>query len=406
MENQHLRSRPSASPVPEVSSVIPTNRQQSVESFDFFPKSNQDTSLSVLAHQPNAMDDDPPRSIPADRIGLSSEGGANVDTLAHSNGGVVHGVVIVETRPTASKRSSELCLTIPQSDFRSSPTALCSSPDLGSTNKELMNPFACPSPLAHNPRQTSELRVRGSSFRDPALNWGALASTFRQNHSSSESRLSSKATITPASAIAGIVSSHKSPSGACPRGGLVSRGQAISSRCTLPNEILRRVKALIDGNPVSFFLDYCPHIYGAWLSSLVSTADSDSLQCLIAAFDSVLSFFRDRERMCSEISGCMPLRFGYVQLVAAIDTFNTEAKNAGKRVRDCYSRAAIPIQAYLDAKGMSNDDRKRTELTTLVINARRFRDLAGLSPIMLSIYSMEADRIVYVTLPYSLHITA
>ena len=405
VENQHPQSRLSPPPVSEASPVVSSDIRQSVEGLDFVATSNGGTSLCILCAQPDDMDDNPRRLTPIDTTGLSNEVGATINMLARRNDCVAHGVVTVEARPTASERSSDLCLTIPQSDFISDSTALCSKPDLSSTNKGF-NPLPCPNLSAQIPGRSTEVRERGPGSLGSALNPSAFAPRSRQNHCSNENKCSSKASLTPASASAGIVCGYKTPWSASPSGDFLFLGGDRIGGMTV-NDLRRKRKALIDGDPVSFFLDYCPYIYGAWLSSLVSTTSSDSLQSLVAAFDSVLSFVRDRKRRCSEISGCLPLRFGYIQLVAAIDAFNAEAKNAGKQMQKCYNMANLPVKAYLEAKGMNpNDQGEQRKLTTLAINARRFRELAALSPIMLSIYSMEAEEIVYVTLPEFLYISA
>lgn len=390
IENQHPRSIISPSLVSEIPPIVPTNIQ-SVESLDLVADSSGDAGMSTLRHQHSGLDDGT-RSSAGDITGLSNEGRPPIDPLTHSNSSVVHAMITVETRPTASKRASDLDLAIPQPTLTPSSTAICSSPDLGSAKGILVSPCAGPSTSVQNNTQNNEMRVRGSSFRGSALDSGVLVSTSRQSHPSNMDGPLSRASLTPADSTAGTVSSYR-PSWGAPRGRFFPRVQAVRHRDALPNEILRRAKALIDGDPVSFFLEYRFPIYGSWVSSLAATAESDPLQRLIAAYDVVISCAKDRENMCSELSGTWPLRFGYVQLVAAVDAFCTESRDERKS-------GPIAVGAYLEAKGMADDGSMKANLQKLLVTARRFRTLAGVSPIMLSIYSVEADKMVYVPRPY------
>jgi hypothetical protein len=121
----------------------------------------------------------------------------------------------------------------------------------------------------------------------------------------------------------------------------------VATEADLELDVSKYIAALIRGDPVSIFKDSCPYIYGAWLSWLIVTADCSPLQAVVAAFDAVVSLNTENAKIYREISGCLPLRFGYVQLVWAIDAFNKEAEEAGRSCRKTYHTATISIDAYV-----------------------------------------------------------
>ena len=132
------------------------------------------------------------------------------------------------------------------------------------------------------------------------------------------------------------------------------------------------------------------------MSSLATSASDSQNECLIAAYDSVLSLVDDeKNQSVLQKSDNLALRFAYVQLIQAIDALNTAAADAGQRCRNSYSRASLAISVYLQAKGLSsNTEKLSSELSQHAITGRRWCDLAGQSPIMLSVYSCKTHDIV------------
>lgn len=176
-------------------------------------------------------------------------------------------------------------------------------------------------------------------------------------------------------------------------------GTPVGTKADLTlDEVSKYAATLLLENPRSIFLEHCPYIYGAWLSSLSMTTGCSPIQSIIASFDLVLSLARDKDKTYREISGCLPLRFGYVQLVGAIDDFNKEAEEAGRSCRKTYHMGTISINAYVEARtsifhAQASKEKLRSELAVHATNARRMCDLTFKSPMMLSVYSVEAEAI-------------
>jgi hypothetical protein len=142
----------------------------------------------------------------------------------------------------------------------------------------------------------------------------------------------------------------------------------VATETDLELDVSKYIAALIRGDPVSIFKDSCPYIYGAWLSWLIVTADCSPLQAVVAAFDAVVSLNTENAKIYREISGCLPLRLvmfsWYGQLMPLIKKPKRPGGHVGK----------LTIRQQFQSMLMC--------------------DLTVKSPMMLSVYSVEAETIV------------
>lgn len=152
---------------------------------------------------------------------------------------------------------------------------------------------------------------------------------------------------------------------------------------------------LLTDNYIPFFVNNYDLIYDIWIFFLSARARERSAEdAVVAAFDVLYRLI--------DIRGTkFLLRFAYVQLADAIDTL----VNAVSRER-CTSRIhqgpshsdeSLYIDVYLTAKGKSlNDEKLRNELSVRKRIGVRLCQMAYPSPLLLAVYSDDAESIMYV----------
>jgi hypothetical protein len=149
-----------------------------------------------------------------------------------------------------------------------------------------------------------------------------------------------------------------------------------------PGQICQVANNLEEDNALDYFLENRTVIFETWTSlpSMMAAASVD--ESVVAAFNLVhsLSRIKDRKRL--------NLRFAYLQLNNAIRTLDATAEVA-------YT------DAYLHSKTKLSEISSR-QLNEYVRRGQRWFTLAGPSPLLLSVYSKLAERIVYVLPKFSL----
>jgi hypothetical protein len=165
-----------------------------------------------------------------------------------------------------------------------------------------------------------------------------------------------------------------------------------------PAQISLVAQDLIRRDASAFFMDNCQSIYEDWMSTLdrtTSVTHGSANRSVIAAFDVLDSILTSKNR------ASLPLRFAYVRLIQAIDALNAAATTGrleGQvRRKGGYNNAGIAIDVYLSAKGKPLDAKElRSNVSEHVRISRRWSELAGPSPLLLSIYSGIAETIMCV----------
>ena len=151
---------------------------------------------------------------------------------------------------------------------------------------------------------------------------------------------------------------------------------------------------LIRDHAVSVFLNQFTLVYNIWTCSLITgTSITDSI---VAAFDAVRfpRFPPQRTRESYLFS-----RFTYIHLINIVDALkNSVAVHRLPGSIGGRPSASIPLDVYLEAKGLPIDNQKlRNRLSKYTTIGRRWSELAGPSPFWLALYSKHAETIMCVS---------
>lgn len=152
---------------------------------------------------------------------------------------------------------------------------------------------------------------------------------------------------------------------------------------------------LITDDSVPFFLNNRDPICDIWMFFLSARAAACSVE------DAVVAAFEVLYCLIGVTGTGLLLRFAYVQLADAIDalvnTVSTERRAGHVHRRPGYRDESAYVDVYLAAKGKPLNDKKlRNELTGRKRIGVRLRQLIYPSPLLLAIYSEDAESIVYV----------
>jgi hypothetical protein len=165
-----------------------------------------------------------------------------------------------------------------------------------------------------------------------------------------------------------------------------------------PEEIGSVASGLITDESIPFFLNNYNHIYDVWVLFLSArTTAPSAVDAVVAAFDVLYRVIGVRDAR-------LLLRFAYVQLAEAIDflVHAVSMEQGTGRVRPVCRDESVYIDVYLTAKGKPLNDKKlRDELSGRKRIGVRLRQLMSVSPLLLAVYSDDAESIVYVLLSTS-----
>lgn len=179
-------------------------------------------------------------------------------------------------------------------------------------------------------------------------------------------------------------------------------GLRVSDRKNLtPAEILVVADLLVSNDSISYFLPNRQLIYKTWIPfSTPQPADySHSVETsVMAALDSVLNVLKKGKQACPLLS-----RFAYIRLSWLLDALKAAATTdrvQRKVRRDVgHGDATVAINMYLRIKGkVSGKTLTRSEISRYYRTGRRWRVLAGRSPLLVLIFAQIAGTIVYVFL--------
>jgi hypothetical protein len=159
-------------------------------------------------------------------------------------------------------------------------------------------------------------------------------------------------------------------------------------------EIGSAAEVLLRDDARSFFLCHSQSISAAWAASALAARGDGIVPSVVAAFDEVHRLTRDDR--CKRL----PLRFAHLQLKYALDALHAAATKDRLRVRrkPGYSNASLAIDIYLNTKrNHPGEIPSRDRLSEYRRVSTRWPQLAGTSPLQLSVYSDAAETIMCVT---------
>jgi hypothetical protein len=202
----------------------------------------------------------------------------------------------------------------------------------------------------------------------------------------------------------GLISSHEiNLSDALSLRSMVVRAKTKKGRLKIkqdltPEEIGSVASSLITDESIPFFLNNHDHICDVWVFFLSTRATAQSAEdAVVAAFDVLYHIIGVGDSR-------LLLRFAYVQLADAID-FLVNAVSMEQRtgrVRPGCRDESVYIDVYLTAKGKPLNDKKlRDKLTGRKRIGVCLHQLISLSPLLLAVYSDDAESIVCVILSTS-----
>jgi hypothetical protein len=174
----------------------------------------------------------------------------------------------------------------------------------------------------------------------------------------------------------------------------------IKKNLTL-EEIDPAASGLITDDSIPFFLNNFDLIYDVWIFFMSTRAKARSAEdSVVAAFDIFYCLIGVRDAK-------LLLRFAYVQLAEAIEALvkkaSTERRNGHVHQGSSYRDESVYIDVYLAAKGKPLNDKKlRNELSGRKRIAVRLRQLVYPAPLLLAVYSDDAESIMYVLLSIDL----
>jgi hypothetical protein len=160
-------------------------------------------------------------------------------------------------------------------------------------------------------------------------------------------------------------------------------------------EIGSTAEILLRDDARSFFLCHSQSISAAWAASALAVRGDGIVPSVVAAFDEVHRLTRDDR--CKRL----PLRFAHLQLKYALDALHTAATKDRLRGlvqrKPGYSNASLAIDIYLNAKrNHPGEIPSRDRLSEYRRVSTRWPQLAGTSPLQLSVYSDAAETIMCV----------
>ena len=170
------------------------------------------------------------------------------------------------------------------------------------------------------------------------------------------------------------------------------KGRLNIKKNLTPAEIGPVASSLITGDSIPFLINNFQFIFAVWMLFLTSKTLSRSAdQAVIEAFDVLHELLTDKR------DTRFLLRFAYVQLAEAIDALVKAAKE-NRHAGHLYKRdESVYIDVYLTAKGNPLKSPKlRNKLSEHKRMGRRWRQLTDPSPLLLFLYSDNAESVVYV----------
>jgi hypothetical protein len=183
------------------------------------------------------------------------------------------------------------------------------------------------------------------------------------------------------------------------------RRQSSASCSPLPSvdDRLHSLAAtLVRQDAMSFYAENSYQARACWVSLLKQTSISASASCFDPA---IVSSFRTLDHMImSKRSSPLVSRLAYVQLIRLFDTVEETieySRRHGFVHRAAgYRNASIALDIYMKAQeGYADAASHRRQLLERKRAGRRWKQLAGPSPLFLLVYSDAAERIVYVKPP-------
>jgi hypothetical protein len=158
-----------------------------------------------------------------------------------------------------------------------------------------------------------------------------------------------------------------------------------------PEELGPVASGLITDESIPFFLNNYNYMCDVWVFFLSARAKAQS------AVDAVVTAFDVLYRVIDVRDARLLLRFAYVHLAEAIDFLGNAIsmeRHTG-RVRPSCRDKSVYIDIYLTAKGKPlNDKKSRDELSGRKRIGVRLRQLMSVSPLLLAVYSDDAESIV------------
>jgi hypothetical protein len=162
-----------------------------------------------------------------------------------------------------------------------------------------------------------------------------------------------------------------------------------------PEEIGSVASGLITDESIPFFLNNYDYMCNVWVFFLSTRATTQSAaDAIVVAFDVLYHIIGVGDAR-------LLLRFAYVQLAEAVDFLvnAVSMEQRAGRVRPGCRDQSVYIDVYLTAKGKPLNNKKlRDELSGRKCIEMRFRQLMSVSPLLLAIYSDDAESIVYALL--------
>ncbi|KAH8889966.1 hypothetical protein GQ53DRAFT_186160 [Thozetella sp. PMI_491] len=165
------------------------------------------------------------------------------------------------------------------------------------------------------------------------------------------------------------------------------------------DDLHQLASSLVRQDASSFYANSCENASVCWASLLQKTEvsgisyDDPNITASLRALDRILT---DQE------STPLLLRFAYVQLTNVFENLESiiaAGRRSGLVHREIgYRNASIALDMYMAAQeGYFDVALRRRELLKRKRTGRRWRQLAGASPLFLLIYSDAAEAVVYVT---------
>jgi len=170
----------------------------------------------------------------------------------------------------------------------------------------------------------------------------------------------------------------------------------------LRDELYSLAATLVRQNAVSFYSENSRAARAYWESLLEQTTISTQTSCFDPA---VVSSFRVLNGfMMSKARPSYTSRLAHVQLIYFFDAVEEKVNSARQHgfVHRAagYRNASIALDIYMSAQdGVADPAIRRRQLLERKRAGRRWKELAGPSPLFLLVYSDAAERIVYAQLP-------
>ncbi len=171
-------------------------------------------------------------------------------------------------------------------------------------------------------------------------------------------------------------------------------GQNLQRQLYLRNKTLEIVPSLVWHDVITFFANHFEKALDSWISILTKTTIPDNVTssdpCILNSFQLLDQARTGGDKILS--------RLAYIQLAYVFESLQriiaSDRRNGQLPARRTgYRDASIATDIYIEAQGQAVTSRDEVKQRNRV--ARRWRTLAGPSPIFVIIYSEAAEKLAY-----------